>query len=175
METLRNDDIIKELNKGKVNKFDMIVFDDINTAKSSKSQQGQNLLKLTNAKYRIGATGTLISNTPLDCYVPMKWIGKDKSNLSTFKGYYCVYDGFANNIITGYKNIDTLKNQIEKVSLRRTKDILNLPPKTIINEYVDLNQDHLDFYNNIRDGVAEEADKIVLRTANLLAMVSRLR
>jgi hypothetical protein len=31
-----------------------------------------------------------------------------------------------------------LKDQIDKVSLRRKKDLLNLPPKNIIDEFVEM-------------------------------------
>ena len=72
IETLRDKDIIKEINSSKVNKFDMIVVDEIHKCKSPTSSQGKNLLKLTNAKYRVGATGTLLLNDPLDAYVPLK-------------------------------------------------------------------------------------------------------
>ena len=45
VETLRDDKIVKALNKGK-NKFDMIIFDEIHTCKSPTSQQGKTYLFL---------------------------------------------------------------------------------------------------------------------------------
>ena len=68
IETLRNDKIVKAINSGK-NKIDMIVIDEIHACKSPTSISGKNLLKLTKAKYRIGLTGTLIMNSPIDSYV----------------------------------------------------------------------------------------------------------
>ena len=47
------------------------------------------------------------------------------------------------------KNIDYLKDQLERFGLRRTKDILDLPPKTIIDEYIDMDEDQSEFYDNI--------------------------
>jgi SNF2 family DNA or RNA helicase len=175
IETLRSDDILKELTKGKANKFDMVIIDEIHTCKSPTSQQGKHLLKLTTAKHKIGATGTLLLNNPLDAYVPLKWIGADRATYTNFKYYYCNYGGPFNNILVGFRNMDVLKDELEKYSLRRTKDLLNLPPKTIINEYVDMNDTQQLFYDNIKDGIIEQVDKVHMSTANLLAMVSRLR
>lgn len=175
IETLRSDDIVKAFLKNKYNKFDMIIVDEIHTCKSSTSQQGANLLKLKQAKYRVGATGTLLLNSPIDCYVPLKWIGETNSNLSNFKNYYFRYGGLFGNDIIGYKNMNNLKEHIESCSLRRTKDILGLPPKTIINEFLDMDKVQQDFYNNIIDGIVSQVDKVHISTANLLAMVTRLR
>lgn len=174
VESLRDDRIIKGILNGP-NKFDFMIFDEIHVAKSNTSQQGKNLLKLTNATYKIGATGTLLLNNPMDCYVPLKWVGVEKSTYSNFKQYYCEFGGPFGNDLLGYKNLTTLKYQLEKHSLRRTKDILNLPPKNVVEEYVELNDAQSKFYDNIKQGIVDQVDKVHMSTTNLLAMVSRLR
>ena len=175
VETLRDDRIVKAINKNKYNKFDAIFFDEIHVCKSNQSAQGKNLLKLTTAKHRVGATGTLLLNNPIDTYVPLKWIGAERATLTNFKYYYCNYVGIFGNELIGFRNLDTLKNQLDKYSLRRTKDILTLPQKVIINEYVDMNDTQQLFYDNICKGIVDQVDKVKMSTANLLAMVSRLR
>lgn len=174
IETLRNDDIIKEIEKGK-NKFDLIVLDEAHTCKNPNSQQGHNLLKLKSAKHKIAMTGTLLLNSPMDCYVPLKWLDLDNSTYTNFRYYYCKYGGPFGNIPIGYKNLDVLKDQIESCSLRRTKDLLDLPEKTIINEIIDMTDTQKKFYKDIVSGVVSEVDKVKLTTANLLSMVCRLR
>lgn len=174
IETLRNDSIIKEILNGK-NKFDFIVVDEIHTAKSPSSQQGKNLLKLTKAKWKVGATGTLLMNNPIDAYVPLKWIGAETANYSTFKQYYCVFDKQFHRDIIGFKNINTLKKMIDCNSLRRDKSLLNLPPKNRITEYVDMLDDQREFYKNIQDGIVSELDKIELKNDVVMNMVLRLR
>lgn len=174
IETLRDDDIVKLINNGK-NNIDMIVVDEIHHCKSPVSQQGKNLQKLKNAKYKIGLTGTLIMNSPLDSYVPLKWIGKEHSNYSTFKNYFIKYGGFFHNEIIGYKNINVLKKEIEEISLRRTKDLLDLPEKTVIDEFVEMDNQQKAFYDNIINGVFEDIDKVELNSDQVLSIVSRLR
>lgn len=174
IETLRNDDIVKEINKG-ANKFEMIVVDEVHHCKSPTSQQGKNLLKLKSARYKIGMTGTLLLNNPLDAFVPLKWLGVENATYTNFKYFYCTFGGPFNNILIGYKNVNVLKDTIEKYSLRRTKDLLDLPPKTIINEYVDMNDEQQKFYNNIKNGVKDQVDKVEMNTATILSLVGRLR
>lgn len=174
VESLRDDNIVKAINKGK-NKFDMIVVDEIHTMKSPTSSQGKNLLKINKAKYQIGATGTLLLNDPLDTYMALKWIGAEHSTLTKFKYYYCEYGGPFGNMLVGFKNMDLLKYQLEQVSLRRKKDLLNLPDKNIIDEFVDMETAQSNFYENIKKGIVDQVDKVKMSTANLLAMVIRLR
>lgn len=175
VETLRNNDIVKEINSNKVNKFDMIVVDEVHRCKSNTSQQGKNLLKLTKAKHRIGLSGTVLMNNPLDCYVPLKWIGAENCNATNFKYYYCNFGGPFGNELIGYKNMNILKDMLESNSLRRTKDLLDLPEKTIIHELVDMESSQSNFYDNIKNGIISQVDKVHMTTTSLLAMVSRLR
>jgi len=174
IETFRNEDIIKAVLNGP-NEFDMIVVDEVHTCKSPTSQQGKNLLKLNKATHRIGATGTLLLNNPVDAYLPLKWIGAENGTFTNFKYYYCNYTGQFNNILIGFRNLNILQDQITKYSLRRTKDLLDLPEKNIIHEVVEMEPAQAKFYENIKNGVVEEADKVELKPAALLSMVTRLR
>lgn len=175
IETIRSDKIVNAINKNKHNKFDMIIVDEAHVLKSPNSAQTKNMLKIKGAKYKVAATGTLLVNNPMDCYVPLKWIGAERSTYTNFKYYYCNYGGIFGNDLIGFKNLDTLKYQLENYSLRRTKDILGLPLKNVINEYVELNDAQSIFYDNIKQGIVDQVDKVHMSTANLLAMVSRLR
>lgn len=174
IETLRNSDVIQLINNGP-NKFDMIVLDEAHCCKNHGAIQTKNFLKLNKAEYRIAATGTLLTNSPLDAYVPLRWIGQEKSNYTTFRYYYVNYGGPFHNEVLGYKHINILKNQLSTCSLRRTKDLLELPEKNIIHEIVDMNDKQQAFYKNIVDGVVGQVDKVKLSTTSLLAMIARLR
>ena len=174
IEALRNDEVVEAIKNSK-NKIDMIVLDEAHKCANSTSQQAHNLLKLKNAKYKIALTGTLLVNNPINAFVPLKWIGVEKSTLTNFKSQYCEFGGFGGYQIVGYKNIDVLKDEIDKCSLRRVKNSLNLPPKNVINELVEMNDKHRKFYENVKDGVKEECDKIELKANNVLSLTTRLR
>ena len=174
IETLRNDKIVKAINNPK-NKINCIFCDEIHVCKSNTSQQGKNLLKLDKAQYRVGATGTLLMNKPLDAFVPLKWIDADRSTQGNYEHYYCVYGGDFNHEFLGYRNLQTLQKQLELYTLRRPKSLLNLPPKTIIEEYVDMSDTQKKFYEDIKNGVIEAVDKVTLKPTMVMGMVMRLR
>lgn len=176
IETIRDNKVIDALKKSK-NKIDMIILDEAHKCKGWSSTQGKNLLKLKNYKYKVACTGTLLLNSPLDAYVPLKWIDIEHGDVTRFKQTYCVYGGVTGKEIIGYKNIDILKGVLDTCALRRTKDILGdkLPPKNIITEIVEMNSEHRKFYDNIKDGIKDECDKIEFKKNNLLALTVRLR
>ena len=174
IETLRNKDVVNAIVKGK-NSFDMVIVDEIHVVKNMQAAQTKGLLKINGAKYCIGATGTLIMNNPLDCYPPLKWIGVEKSSFTTFKYYYCIFGGPFGNIPMGFRNLNVLKEQLDYVSLRRDKSTLKLPPKTIIDEYVEMDDTQRTFYDNIKSGIISQVDKVKMSTSSVLGMMARLR
>lgn len=176
IESLRDNLIVDAIRNSK-NNFDLILFDEVHKSKTPSSQQGKNLLKLTQVgKRHVGMTGTLLMNSPLDAFVPLKFIGKENSTWTNFKNYYCIFEQkFGHNQIVGYKNINILKDEIESCSLRRDKSILNLPPKTIIPEYIDMDTTQQKFYENIMNGILDEVDKVKINATNLLGLITRLR
>lgn len=175
LESLRDDRIIEAFTNSS-NKFGMIAFDEAHKAATKSSQQGTNLLKL-DAPFKIAATGTLITNNPLSAYVPLSWTGNDQSILTAYKSQYCNFGGFKNAQVIGFKNLEVLQEEISNCSLRRTLDQVrtDMPPKTVTLEVLEPDDDQRKFYEAIKEGVKEEADKIVLKSANLLALTTRLR
>lgn len=175
LESLRDDRIIEAF-KTSSNKFGMIAFDEAHKAATKTSQQGTNLLKLE-APFKIAATGTLITNNPLSAYVPLSWTGNDQATLSNYKSQYCNFGGFADKQVIGFKNLDVLQEEIKSCSLRRTLDQVrsDMPPKTVTLELLEPEDDQRKFYEAIKEGVKEEADKIELKTSSLLALTTRLR
>ena len=176
IESLRDSLIIDAIKNSK-NKFDIILVDEIHKCAGVGSQQSDNLLKLRNVGDRhIAMTGTLLMNSPLNAFVPLKFIGKENSTWTNFKKFYCVYENvFGHNQIVGYKNIEFLKDEIESCSIRRDKSLLNLPERNIIPEFIDMDDTQIKFYENISNSIFEEVDKVHMSDGNLLGMVVRLR
>jgi len=178
IESLR-DNLVIDAILNSVNKWDMIVIDECHRVKDPGSIQGKNFLKLSKVgKSHLGLTGTLLVNEPMDSYVPLKFIGKEKGTWTNFKQFYCIYEQkFGHNQIVGYKNLDVLKEEIGECSIRRTKDRLGfqLPPKTILPEYIEMSDRQLKFYDDISKGVLDEVDRVEIKTTSLLGLVIRLR
>lgn len=174
IETLRSSDFIEAF-KLSENKIDFVVFDEIHKVKSSTSQQSHGLLKLPKVKYQLGLTGTLIMNNPLDCYLPLKWLDVEHCSLTKFKEFYCEFGGPFHNILYSFKNTSLLKDLISTCSLRRKKELLQLPPKLIVEEALEMSESQQQFYDEIKQGISSNVDRVHLTTTSLLALVTRLR
>lgn len=173
--SIRSDAIVEAFNKSS-NKFGLIAVDEIHRVATKTSQQGANLLKLK-APYKVGATGTLLTNNPISCYVPLNWTENDFATLTNFKSQYCKFGGFNDSQIVGYKNLEWLREEIDSCAIRRTLDQVrdDMPRKTVNTELVEMSDEHRKFYEAIKEGVKSEADKIELNSSNLLALTTRLR
>ena len=173
--TLRSEEFIEAFRKSK-NSFGMIAVDEAHRFATKSSQQGSNLLKLK-SRFKVAATGTLLINSPISCYMPLAWTENDKSTLTNFKYNFCKFGGFGDKQIVGYKNLELLREELNSCMIRRTLDQVrdNMPLKNINYEVVEMSTEHRKFYDAIVDGVKEEADKINLNANNLLALTTRLR
>ena len=75
----------------------------------------------------------------------------------------------------GYKNLNELRDRLNKVMLRRKKDeVLDLPPKVKSIEYVQMPADQLAIYNEVLTNIRQNIDKIRLMP-NPLVETIRLR
>ena len=80
VESLRDENITKALiAMCEHNEIGMIITDEIHKMKNPASQQGKAFLKLQ-AKTMIAMTGTPLMNNPLDLYIILKLLGKDRIN-----------------------------------------------------------------------------------------------
>lgn len=175
IETLRNAEINAQLIKlCKQKKIQMIAADECHKMKNPTSQQGKAFLKLQ-AKTMIAMTGTPLMNNPLDLYIILKWLGYEKHAFGAFKKHYCNFGGFGGYEITGYKNLEELQEQLSEIMLRRLKDdVLDLPEKIYVNDYVDMTAKQAIIYKEATMEVMENLDRI-RASNNPLAELIRMR
>lgn len=181
IETLRNEEIANKLNElCEKDIINMVAVDEIHRCKNLNTQQGKGLLQLK-PTIRIGMTGTPLMNTPLDLYAILKWLGYEKYSYWSYKDYFCYTDVWGK--VIGYKNIDQLRNQLGSIMLRRTKgEVLDLPEKIYVNEYVELTDEQRSLYNqviedamysdDIEEETEEETRECILATYLKLRQVS---
>lgn len=175
VESLRDDAIATEVaNLCKSGEIGMVAIDEIHKCKNPSSQQGKGILKVQ-ADCRIAMTGTPLMNNPMDLYIILKWLGYEKHAFYAFKKHYCVMGGFGGYEIIGYKNLGELQEQLNSIMLRRLKnDVLDLPDKIFIDEYVEMTGKQEQIYKEVTAEIKMNIDKI--KTApNPLAQLIRLR
>lgn len=172
---IRDSSFVDAFNHSKTT-IDMIIVDEIHRCNNAtQSQQGKNLLKLK-AKYKLGLSGTLWTNDILGLFAPIKWVTDSDLTMTSYKNYFC---NLLDNRPISYKNTDELHNIVSHYSLRRTKDFpeiaKQLPTKTIIDEYVDMSDEHKKLYSGVINAIKSEVDLVNINRNNLLGMVVRLR
>lgn len=175
IETIRNNDVAAKLGSlCEQGVLAMVAVDEVHRCRNLRTQQGANLLQLQ-PKYRIGMTGTPLINSPLDLYAILKWLGYQRYSFRSFRDHFCYVDEYGS--VVGYKNIDQLSATLDSIMLRRTKDqVLDLPPKVYMNEYVDLTDEQRSLYNQIIDGAIEDPEYSgLVNDECVLTMYLRLR
>lgn len=167
--------IVQELqNKTKDGTIGFIAVDEIHKSKDPSSIQGKALLSIT-ADNLVAMTGTPIMNNPIDAYLPLAWLGYEKHSLFGFKKQHCIMGGFGAHQIVGYKNLDDIQSTLDKCMIRRLKkDVLDLPEKIYINDYVEMSKAQLKLYEEVRNDITENIDQIRL-SPNPLTLLIRLR
>lgn len=175
IETLRDENITALLSEScSKNLISMIAVDEIHKNKNPNSQQSKGLLKLHTA-CEIAMTGTPLMNTPLDLYIIFKWLGYEKHSFYAFRNHHCVMGGFGGYEIVGYKNLDDLQGRLDDIMLRRRKeDVLDLPEKTYIDEYVDMTPKQKLIYDEVTASIKMNIDQIAI-APNPLAELIRMR
>lgn len=169
--------LISLINSGYIN---MIAIDEIHKNTSASSDQGKQLAeihkKITLPIQWIPMTGTPITNKPTDVYLPLRLVGGH-----TFTSYFmwcrqfCVYGGYGDHEIIGYKNIPQLKDMLQRNMLRRLKkDVLKLPPKIQFTEYIELSPTQSKLYEKLLQDAVNSKDEIA-QSLNPLSRLMKLR
>ena len=175
VESLRNDDIVDAIvelcNSGVIN---MIAADEVHKMKNPTSQQGKGFLKLQ-ADTMVAMTGTPLMNNPLDLYIILKWLGFEKHSYYAFKNHHCIMGGYGGYQIIGYQYLDELQSQLNEIMLRRKKEeVLDLPEKTYVNEYVEMTAKQKLIYDEVTAEIKMNIDQIKMSN-NPLAELIRMR
>ena len=175
VETLRNEAIVKKLQElCKNGTIGIVAIDEIHKCKNPSSQQGKGILKIQ-PECRIAMTGTPLMNNPFDLFIILKWLGYEKHAFYAFKKHYGVFGGYGGYECVGYRYLDELQTQLDEIMLRRLKnDVLDLPEKTHITEYVEMTPKQKQIYDEVTADIKMNIDQIKMAN-NPLAELIRMR
>lgn len=153
-----------------------IIYDEIQTCKNYDVDQTQALLRLKSCAYKIAATGTPIMNKNIDLYPIMTWLGYEKRNYWEFRDRYCKMGGFKGKQIVGDKNNPELHAKLSQFMIRRKKeDVLDLPPKVIIDEVLDIDGKQYALYDKYQRLAKQQLTQMKGNKVALLAALLNLR
>lgn len=170
---------IKEIEKIE---WDVIIADEATRISNPKAKQSK-IIKTIYAKHKIPMTGTPLSNSIQDIWNIVDFF--NPSMLGTYWQFtekYCIKDRFGG--ITGYKNLDDLKNILSEVMIRRTKDevLKELPSKLYETIYVEFDDEEKKIYNAVQNEIASELKEYEINKvlndkflSNILVKMIRLK
>ena len=120
-------------------------------------------------------TGTPLMNTPMDLFIILKWLGYEKHAFYAFKNHYCVMGGYGGYEVVGYRHLEELQETLNEMMLRRLKeDVLDLPDKVYIDEFVEMTGKQEQIYKEVTANIKANIDKIKMSN-NPLAELIRMR
>lgn len=172
-ETKNKSGIVHHLNKLiEQGDLGMIVIDECHKVKSITSSQSKGILTLDSKASKVGMTGTLLVNNPYDLYCPMSFVGLINYNKWVFERKFVIKDDWGN--VIGYQNMDDLHNILYKSSIRRTKDILDLPEKMYKQEWLEFSKEEQSVFNQLIGEESFKLDKIE-EPFDMMAIITRMR
>lgn len=159
--------------------WEAIAIDECHKAglKNPLSQTGRAIHRLQ-AEWMFALTGTPIMNRPEEAYNILRWLGVERRNYWAFLRSLCIYGGYEDKEVVGYRAeaVKELRRKLEGVMLRRRKkEVLDLPPKTVSVEWIELDKDQAALYKRVKEQTLSELDNPALTVANALSKTLRLR
>lgn len=165
--------IIHALNKQiQQQNLGMLIVDECHKIKNIQSAQAQGLLNLDKSISKMLMSGTILVNSPADLFCPMAICGLVPPNKWLFEKTYFEKDEYGQ--VYGYKNMKELHNIFFKNSLRRTKDILDLPPKIYKQEWLEPSDEESDVLEQLYGNKEFKLDRIS-QPFEVLSILTRIR
>lgn len=142
----------------------LAVVDEATRFKHPGSSRSKTLLRLRKlCAYRRILTGTLITQGPLDAYVPFAFLDPAILGYSTFSAFrndFAILGGYNGKQVIEYVNTDRLAELIKGFSYRVTRDqCFDLPPKIYSRLDIELGPEQRRLYNQMRDTMLAELDE----------------
>ena len=164
----------------KDHELQMIVIDEIHTNMSMKSQQGKCIMdikrKTDNNVLWLPMSGTPINTQPTDLFLPLRLVDAHQNNSYwSWNQQYCIFGGYDNRNIIGYKNMSHLKTIMRNNIIRRLKsEVLDLPSKIFDDVYVENTAYQSKLYGIVEGQIRANFDDIA-SDPNPLVKLLRLR
>lgn len=157
----------------------VLIVDEATRIKTPRTRRTKAALKLAPfARFRRIATGTPVTQSPLDLFAPFKLLDARVLGFSSWyamRAHHAIMGGFKGKQVEEYVHLDELTAKIAPHSFRVTRDeVLDLPPKQYQRLYVELTTAQKKAYAELRkDCIARlsEHERVTVR----LIITQRLR
>jgi SNF2 family DNA or RNA helicase len=158
--------------------------DESTTIKTPKAKRTKNIIKVGKlAKFKRIATGSPVTKSPLDLYSQFEFLNPDILDQPSFFAFQARYAVVIERKmathtfkqVVGYRKLDELQKKVTEASFRVTKEeCLDLPPKVYTRRDVELTDEQVKAYNQMKEVALAEIDGGLMSTNNALTQLMRL-
>ena len=169
-----------------LNPDNMVIVDESTTIKNRAAKRTKTVIDLGRAaKYRRILTGSPITKSPMDLFSQCAFLSSKAlgfSNYYAFQSRYAVlqkrtmgHRSFQK--LVGYRRLDELSEKLETFSARILKrDCLDLPDKIYMSRVVELSDEQVSVYNQMKElALAQVTNGELATTASILTQLMRLQ
>jgi SNF2 family DNA or RNA helicase len=162
----------------------MMAIDESTTIKTPGSARSKNTEKVgRGARFRRILTGSPVTKSPMDLYQQCAFLSDGCLNVSS---YYVFQARYAVTVerqlnthtfkqIVGYRRLDELKEKLDRFAYRvKKEECLDLPDKLYVKREVDLTDEQLKAYNEMKAFAMAQIDGGLVSTVNALTQIMRL-
>jgi len=166
----------------------LLAVDESTSIKSPKARRTKAVIKIASlAKYRRILTGFPVTQSPMDLWAQCRFLDKHLlgdcgDNFFQFQYRYAVMKKrsvgtHSFNMVVGYRNLDTLSQQLKNFSSRVMKeDCLDLPSKIYTQREVLLSEDQARIYSDLKTyALAHIEDENFMTTPNVMTQLLRMQ
>lgn len=136
--------------------WDLGVLDESHYIKNPQSKRAKRCMELREVcKSRMALTGTPISNSVMDLFSQLEWLGEGLSGFSNFGNFRSYYGNFVRqgrfDVLTGYKNMPLLQERLARLSFMITKAeaLPDLPKKLESIIEVSMSEEQAEIYRQV--------------------------
>src|SRR5680860_668405 len=135
--------------------YDFVILDEAQKIKNYETQTA-NAVKAIRKKHALVITGTPLENKLLDLYSIVQFLDQDFLTPQwEFSYQHCIFDSNHKNKISGYYNLQNLKERLGSILIRREKkEVFDQLPNVIQKDvYVKLSQEQAGLHNSFAGGI----------------------
>ena len=161
-----------------------MVVDESTTIKNHAARRTKNIMKIANlAKYRRIMTGSPVTNSPLDLYSQIQFLGGwflEQTNYYAFRARYAIVQqrnvgSHSFQHVMGYQRLDELTAILREFSTRILKeDCLDLPDKVYTKRVVSMTPEQLKAYVEMKKQAMTFFEDNPMTAASVLTQMTRL-
>jgi SNF2 family DNA or RNA helicase len=162
----------------------MMAIDESTTIKAHTSARSKNTEKVgIGARYRRIMTGSPVTKSPMDLYQQCAFLSDDCLNIHSFYAFQARYAvvverqlaSHSFKQVVGYRHLDELKLKLDTFSFRvKKEECLDLPDKVYLRREVELTDEQVKAYNDMKALALAQIDGRLVSTVNALTQLMRL-